>query len=92
MMDCCVIIHNMTVEARHGQFSFLRTMDIAQEEVKEEAVVDSIFMDEENEVGQAAQAVLAARVAHMSLSIEDAAKHIDLMADLRQHIYNNRQH
>ena len=67
-------------------------MGIAQEEVEEGAVVDSIFMDEENEVGQAAQAVLVARVAHMSLFIEDAEKHIDLMADLRQHIYDNRHH
>ena len=67
-------------------------MGITQEEVKEGAVVDSIFMDEKNEVEQAAQAVLAARVAHMTYSIEDAAKHIDLMADLKQHIYDNRHH
>lgn len=51
--------------------------------------VESIFVEEGNQMGGVAGEILAARVGHLSASMEDCQKHSHLMSDLLAHI-NNR--
>ena len=51
MVDCCIIIHNMTTEARRDGYCLTDLMDVTVEEVEEGADQDSLFVEEGNQVG-----------------------------------------
>ena len=92
LIDCCVILHNMTQEVRMHQYSF--TEKYKWEEVSaEDKEVQKTFCNEEDEVeggeGGIAEA-LHARVAHMSSVLEESTKHVGLRVNLMQHIMQNR--
>lgn len=87
LVNCCVILHNMTQEVRRDQYTFSDEMEVEEDgsELENEAV-ESIFLEEENQVGEEAGEALRARVAHMCGSLEDATKHVELREDLMEHI------
>ena len=51
--------------------------------------VESIFMDENNQVAIGIATLLARRVAHMLSLVEDQEKHVELQDDIIEHIANN---
>ena len=90
IVNCCIIIHNMTTEARRGDYQLTDCINVEAAEAAEGAQVHSIFLDEGNQAGEVTAETLAARVAHLSLNMEDAAKHALLMADLTAHVTATR--
>ena len=48
MVNCCIIIHNMTTEARQEHYRLTDLMDVEAQEAAEGAEVHSIFLEEEN--------------------------------------------
>ena len=90
MVNCCIIIHNMTTEARRGNYKLSDRMDVEAAEAAEGAEVHSIILEEENEAGELTAQTLAARVGHLSVNVEDEAKHALLMADLTAHVTATR--
>ena len=51
--------------------------------------VESIFMEENNQVDIGIATLLARRVTHISSSVEDQEKHVELQDDIIEHIANN---
>ena len=93
MMQTCVILHNMTVLKRRDTYKFNDKRDIQEannidnidnEEQEREGL--SLFAYDENRDDDVIN--MAAQVAHLSQTVEDAAMHCHLKADLTQHLYN----
>ena len=53
----------------------------------EDNAVQSILLEEGNQVDEALEEVLAQRVPHMCTSVEDSTKHVELREDLMGHIW-----
>ena len=51
VIDCCIVIHNMTAEARRDGYFLTDLMEVPVEEVEEGTDQDLIFMEEGNQVG-----------------------------------------
>ena len=85
MINCCIILHNMTTEARRSNFSFKDLICNDEDEPSENAP-ETIFMDENAEIDMAYAEYFAARTAFMSSSVEDQEKHVKLRDDLITHI------
>ena len=85
VVDCCVIIHNMTQEVQMTDYTFKDQME-SENNNEEEEEVQSIFFNEENQVGDNIEHALHTRVAHMCSVLEDSTKHIQLRDDLMEHI------
>ena len=81
MVDFCVIIHNTTTEARRDGYCLTDLMDVPVEEVEEGDEKDSIFMEEENQVGELVGKMLVERVGHTSFTMEDAERHAMLLCE-----------
>ena len=91
LIDCCVILHNMTTENRLGNFHFsdsIEVGDIPADLFEVDNDPETVFLDEEALVGEDVQAVLAARIAHMNEAIEDELKFTELYRDLQNHIWD----
>ena len=93
MVDCCIILHNMVIEFRRENFihTDLRE-DFEQEAEMNDDGDESIFPENENELiegGINIAALFAARVSHLSNSIEEQDMHVNLQNDLLHHITNN---
>ena len=84
----------MTVENRYHNYSFSDMRETVDDEAYiEEArmngdAVGTIFMNN-GEVGEEVADILAARVAHLTDSIEDQHEYAQLREDLVTHIYEN---
>ena len=84
----------MTVENRYHNYTFSDMHDTVDDEtfIAEATMngdaIGTIFMDE-GEVGEDVAHILAARVAHLSNSIEDQNEYARLHEDLETHIYEN---
>ena len=88
MFYCCVILHNMTIEVRREEYIFSDEVEWSDDAPgSEDNAVQSIFLEEGNQVDEASEEVLAQRVAHMCTSVEDATKHVELREDLMGHIW-----
>ena len=94
MVECCIIMHNMVIENRRGNFRFndLNT-DIDAEAMEEDMDAEhfTIFPNnvQNGEEMDDLQERLAARVCHMSNSVEDLEKHAQLQNDLIANINLN---
>ena len=86
MVDCCIIIHNMMMEARRDGYCLADLMDVTVEEVKEGAQQDSLFVEEGNQVVELVGQMLVERIGHMSVLMEDVDRHKKLMVYLMVHI------
>ena len=86
IMQCCVILHNMTIEMRRDSFIFNDLQDVEDEDINvdEHAVVSTLFEFEEVIDGEIVD--LTDRVANMATNIEDAQRHTLLANDLAEHI------
>ena len=88
LVDCCVIIHNMTIEYRRKFFVFTDLRDIFEEAVDIECEYDTIFPENTNEIAEDLDLarLFVARAAHMSSAIKEQQKHIQLQTDLLNHV------
>ena len=89
LIYCCVALHNMTQEVRRDNFKFNDEIEWENMNEMETGVLESIFLDNENQVGDDTAEALYARIAHMCGLLEDSTKHVQLRADLMQHIWDN---
>jgi hypothetical protein len=96
---CCVILHNMAVEARRDGFSHygnnLPDLPDEGDAVAAGDGVVSLFtyegVDAENMEGEGNIAAMRAlRVAGLSINMRDEEKHNDLQRDLMAHIWDRR--
>jgi len=91
IVECCVIIHNMTIDERRQNYTFNDVRENG-EDVAEDApdlgVHESLFGLPEVGIDEETGAVQAARVANMMSTIEDTARHYTLQHDLYEHISN----
>ena len=85
LVSCCVILHNMTQEVRSDNYNFTDKVEWENND-EDTGDVHSIFLEEGNQVGNDIGEALSARVSHMSSSIEDSTKHVELRDDLMEHI------
>jgi hypothetical protein len=85
MVNCCIILHNMTIESRRNTFVF-NDLISDQEEEPSDNVEDTIFIDEGAAIDLTYSELFALRTAYMSSSIEDQDKHVSLRDDLMQYI------
>ena len=81
----------MTVEVRRDNYIFSDLRAEFDEEIIPENHIDTIFPNDKNQVEDENNVteMLATRVAHLSGSIEDQEKHVQLQDDLLHHIVNN---
>merc|ERR1712194_749569 len=61
MVNCCIVLHNMTTEVRQDAYNFTEVVDFDDEEVEGEHEVESIFLEEGNQVGEETGELLVAR-------------------------------
>ena len=71
LVDCCAIIHNMTIEYRRNNFVFTNLRDIFEEAVDIECEHDTIFSENNNGITEDLDVVVlvVARAVHTSSSI-----------------------
>ena len=85
VVDCCMILHNMMQEVRIKNYTFQEKIEWENNnEDKEE--VHSIFLNEENQVGDNTIHALHTCVAHMCSALEGITKYVELRGDLIEHI------
>lgn len=91
ILDCCVVLHNMTVEERKGEYIFndLRGWDNGNDGNDEMSVEsNTIFLPPEHAEVLEHGELLRRSVAHVAQTVEDIQKHDDLRTDLLSHIWN----
>ena len=82
----------MTIENQRNNFTFTDLYEWEEDVVNDKEMdgdVESIFMDENNQVAIGIATLLARRVAHMLSLVEDQEKHVELQDDIIEHIANN---
>ena len=80
-----MILHNMMQEVRIKNYTFQEKMEWENNNEDEEEV-HSIFLNEENQVGDNTVHALHTCVAHMRSALEGITKYVELRGDLIEHI------
>ena len=95
MVDCSVILYNMTIKSQRNSFTFTDLYEWEEDVVMDKAMdnnVEPIFIEENNQVDIGVAALLARRVSHMSSSVEYQEKHVGLRNGIIEHIITNDQY
>ena len=90
IVECYVIIHNMTIEERKQIYSFndLRECGVDVADNAEDVEPVTLFGLEEVGPDEEIGAVLAAKVAKTATTIEDGEQHYSLQHNLYKHVSN----
>ena len=70
IINCCIILHNMTIESHRVNFTFNNLVSNLEDEPSNNAT-ETIFMDENAEIEIGYTELFGARIAFMSSSVED---------------------